>query len=257
MRQILNFCCLSLWFWLSSFIYSFVEVGAFLSVTVTYFKASQGNYKFPLNSDSNVFLWYPRKHSCHLSTSWLGSKQTSAEQIHIHSGNVTSFAVSVRSSSQRTVNCVKNHGNRANKDQESDSCGNAITFNKKRKLNTQKEQPSVKKTSRPTVPQRWYYKSRLTLSLGWTKILKKLLLVACKGNQTLRLVWANQAVSGRQWSQVEEPDLRTAFTEPEVEEFCSFSSHQSKGTWEEMWEEGGWWWWWWRGQMRRGQGEEK
>lgn len=79
-------------------------------------------------------------------------------------------------------------------------------------------------------------------------------LVACEGNQTWRLVWVNQSVSSRQLSQVEEPDPCTAFTEPggTVEEFSLLSFHQSKGTWEKMWEKGCWW-----GRVGRGQEEEK
>lgn len=79
-------------------------------------------------------------------------------------------------------------------------------------------------------------------------------LVACEGNQTWKLAWVNQSVSSRQLSQVEEPDLCTAFTEPggTVEEFSLLSFHQSKGTWEKMWEKGCWW-----GRVGRGQEEEK
>lgn len=53
----------------------------------------------------------------------------------------------------------------------------------------------------------------------------KVCMVVCKGNQTWKLIWAKQAVSGRQRSQVEEPDLRMAFTEPEVEKFSSIKRH--------------------------------
>lgn len=69
------------------------------------------------------------------------------DQIKIHSGSPTSFVVSVKPANQRNANGVKPwkltelRGCR-------DSCGNAITFNKKRKLNTLKDQSSVK-YSRP------------------------------------------------------------------------------------------------------------
>lgn len=98
-----------------------------------------------------------------------------------------------------------------------------------------------------SVPPRWYYKSRLTLSFLLDRDFKKFAWLPAKVIKLLKLIWANQAVSGRQWSQV---DLRTAFTEPEVEQFCSFSPHQSKGTWEETWERGWWWGWVGRGSGR-------
>lgn len=74
-RQIL--CCCVFLFTLvvfdSDFLLLFIVFflfGLFLSVTVTYSESLSGVNKFSLNSHSNVFLWYPRNHSCHFSTSY-------------------------------------------------------------------------------------------------------------------------------------------------------------------------------------------
>lgn len=197
-----------------------------------------------------MLLCSPGSHGCHLSTSWSGSK------INVHWAD----SYSPRQCDKLCCVCQTLQSKDCEMPLkpwkpgewrgESDSCGNAITFNKKRKLNTQKERPSVKKkTSRPitvnapmVILQKQAY-AELLLDRDF----KKFAWLPAKVIKLLKLIWANQAVSGRLWSQV---DLRTAFTEPEVEQFCSFSPHQSKGTWEETWERGWWWGWVGRGSGR-------
>lgn len=73
--------------------------------------------------------------------------------------------------------------------EQSDSCGDAITFNKKRKLNTPKEQPSVKKLDHGGPCD------ITKAGLGWAFIGCRFLKGAWKGNHTLKFVSANQAVS--------------------------------------------------------------